>query len=130
MDPMSILGDMTAEERTVMITAVEESYLSGVIGDFLGHAERHGAVWNFSGDADAIRALIPRFARVVRDMIARDLVEIREPADDAWDNAPSLSMSEVDAVLSDQRTWLWSAEGNNRMVMIMTTAYADRLLGR
>jgi hypothetical protein len=28
------------------------------------------------------------------------------------------------------RTWLWSAEGDNRMVMTMTTDYADRLIGR
>jgi hypothetical protein len=40
-----------------MITEIEEAYLNGVIGDFLGHAEHCGAVWIFGSDAEAIRAL-------------------------------------------------------------------------
>jgi len=128
---VTIWDDLTAEERVVMITAIEEAYLNGVIGDFLGHAEHGGAVWIFGSDAEAIRALIPRFTAVVRGLIERGLIEIREPADaGAWDNASSLTTAEISAVLADPRTWLWSADGDNRMVMTMTTDYADRLIGR
>jgi hypothetical protein len=67
---------------------------------------------------------------VVLDMIERGLIEIREPPDAVWDNAVPLTKAEVDATLADPRTWLWSAEGDNRMVMTMTTDYADRLIGR
>jgi hypothetical protein len=122
---------LAAEERVVMITAIEEAYLNGVIGDFLGHAEHGGAVWIFGSDAEAIRALVPRFTGVVRDMIERGLIEIREPADaEAWDNAPPMTAAEINAALADPRTWLWSADGDNRMVMTVTTDYADRLIGR
>lgn len=113
-----------------MVIAIEEGYLNGVIGAFLGHAEHGGAVWIFSNDADAIRALIPQFTTIVLDMIDRGLIEIREPPDGTWDTAPALTSAEVNAVLADPRTWLWSAEGDNRMVMTMTTDYADRLIGR
>ena len=122
--------DLTAEKRVVMITAIEEACLNGVIGDFLGHAEHGGAVWIFGSNAEAIRALIPRFTAVVRDMIERGLIEIREPADRVWAGAPPLTAAEINAVLADPRTWLWSADGDNRMVMAMTTDYADRLIGR
>lgn len=111
-----------------MVTAIEESYLNGVIGDFLGHAERGGAVWVFSNDADAIQALIPQFTGTVRRMIERALIEIREPLDGDWDSAPSLTPAEISAILDDPRTWIWSADGNNRMVMLMTTDYADQLI--
>jgi hypothetical protein len=130
MSPVTIWDDLTAEERTVMTTAIEEAYLNGVIGDFLGHAEHGGAVWIFSNDASAIQALIPRFTAIVRDMIGRGLIEIREPPDGVWDNAPALTTAETDAVPADPRTWLWSADGDNRMVMVMTTDHADRLIGR
>ena len=73
---------------------------------------------------------IPRFTAIVPDMIDRGLIQIREPANAVWDNVPPLTEAEISAVLADPRTRLWSAEGGNRMVMIMTTRYADRLLGR
>lgn len=59
-----------------------------------------------------------------------DVLTGREPADGAWDNAPPLTTAETNAVLADPRTWLWSANGDNRMVMTMTTDYTDRLIGR
>src|ERR1700756_1223676 len=40
--PVAFWDDLTAEERVVMITAIEETYLTQVIGDFLGHAEHGG----------------------------------------------------------------------------------------
>ena len=76
---------------------------------------------NYAIAAGAIRALVPRFTAVVRGMIERVLIEIREPAAGDWDSAPPLITAEVNALLADPRIWLWSAEGDNRMVMTMTT---------
>lgn len=83
-----------------------------------------------SATTDAIRALVPQFAATVRDMIERALIEIREPLDGDWDSAPSLTPAEVSAILDDPRTWVWSADGGNRMVVLMTADYADQLIGR
>ena len=84
----------------------------------------------FSGDEAAIRALIPRFTAVVVDMIKRGLVEIREPADMVWDHAPPMSDADIHDALTDPATWIWGADGDNRMVMLMTTDHTDALLGR
>jgi hypothetical protein len=54
----------------------------------------------------------------------------REPMDGIWDNAPAMTTTEIEATLTDPRTWLWGEDGNTRMVMLMTTDRADRLLGR
>jgi hypothetical protein len=122
--------ELTPEERRVMIGAIEEAWLNGVIGDFLGHAERGGAIWSFSNDPEAISALIPRFTAVVLDMIERDLIEIREPADGVWDHAPPMSEVQVHEALADPDTWIWTEGEAKRMVMLMTTDRADALLGR
>ena len=127
---MTVWDRFTAQERVVMVAAIEESYLNGVIGDFLGHAEHGGAIWVSSNDADAIRALIPQFATIVLDMIERGLIEIREPHDGHWDSAPSLTPAETGAVLDDPRTWVWSADGDNRMVLLIPPDHADQLIGR
>jgi hypothetical protein len=122
--------ELSPEGCRVMINALEEAYLNGVIGDFLGHAEQGGAVWMFSNDPDAIRALIPRFAEVVLDMIERDLIEIREPFDGVWDHAPPMSGEDIREALADPDTWIWTDGAAKRMVMLMTTDHADVLLGR
>jgi hypothetical protein len=127
---VTLWNGLTPEERTVLINAIEEGYLNGVIGDFLGHAEHGGAVWMFSNDADAIRALIPRFTAAVLDMIKEGLIEIREPVDGVWDRASPMSETEVREALADPDTWIWTAGEAKRMVMLMTTDRADVLLGR
>src|SRR5262245_58508170 len=60
---VSIWDELGPEERVVLDNALEEAYLNGVIGDFLGHAEAGEAVWMFSTDTEAMRALIPRLCR-------------------------------------------------------------------
>jgi hypothetical protein len=56
-----LFRELTPEERRVMLGAIEEGWLSGVIADFLGHAQHGGAIWMCSRDEVAIRELIPRF---------------------------------------------------------------------
>jgi hypothetical protein len=127
---VTLWNDLSPEGYRVMINAIEEGYLNEVIGDFLGHAEHGGAVWMSSIDPDAIRALIPRFATVVLDMIERDLIEIREPLDGVWDHAPPMTSEEIHEALADPDTWIWTEGEAKRMVMLMTTDHADTLLGR
>lgn len=127
---MSFWEELGPEEYWVMINTFEEAYLNGVISDFLGHSERCGAVWIPSTDEEAIKELIPRFRQVVRDLIDRDLVEIREPCNAIWDDAPSLDDWEIDDVLADQGTWLRAHGSVNRMVMLMPTPRAGRLISR
>lgn len=113
-----------------MINTFEEAYLHGVIADYLGHAERGGTVWVASNDVEAIRDLVPVFRRVVQDLIDRDLVEIREPGNAIWDDAPKLDDAEITAVLADPMTWLKCTGSINRMVMLMPTTRAERLYGQ
>jgi hypothetical protein len=93
--------ELSAEERCVLTAALEEAPLNGVIADFLGRAESGGAVWIFSADEGEIRALIPRFAGVVGDMIRRELIEIREPADGVWNRAAPMTPDQIRHTLAD-----------------------------
>jgi hypothetical protein len=121
--------DLSAEERVIMNNAVEEAWLSHVIGDFLGHAEAGGAIWMFSTDNNAIRPLIPRFAAIVKDMIVRDLIELvpTERYKD-WPTHMPMTEVEIDAALADPDTWV--SDDHTGPIMLMTTDNADRLLGR
>jgi hypothetical protein len=110
---------LSPEERCVLTNAIEEAALNGVIGDFLGHAESGGALWIGSTNEGAIRALIPRFAAVVGDMIRRDLIEIREPADGIWDHAPAMTDDEVQQTLADPETWVRTGGVAKRMVFLI-----------
>lgn len=125
---MSIWDDLSPEERIVLNNALEEAWLTNVIGDFLGHTEHGGAVWMESTDAEAIRPLIPRFEAVVKDMIRRDLIEL-VPTDryDDWPDHQPMTDDEIDAAVAEPTTWLPSPTGP---IMLMTTDRADRLLGR
>ncbi|HET6215052.1 MAG TPA: hypothetical protein VFE14_19465 [Micromonosporaceae bacterium] len=127
---MSLWDELSPEEYCVMVNAVEEGHLNGVIGDYLGRAEHGGAVWIFSRDAEAIQALIPRFVVVVTGMIRRGLIEVREPRDGVWDHARPMTDTEVMEALADPDTWIWVDGDAQRMVMLMTTDHADRLMGQ
>jgi hypothetical protein len=127
---VSFWEELGPEEYWVMINTIEEAYLNGVIPDYLGHSERCGTVWIPGTDEEAIRRLIPRFRRVVRDLIDRDLVEIREPCNAIFDDAPELDDRQVDEALADPGTWVKAQGSVNRMVMLMPTPRADRLISR
>jgi hypothetical protein len=122
--------ELSSEERCVLTAALEEAPLNGVIADFLGHAESGGAVWIFSADEDSIRALIPRFAAVVEDIIRRELIEIREPADGVWNHAAPMTRDEIRHTFADPHTWVCTDGVAERMVWLMTTHNTDRLIGR
>lgn len=132
---VAIPHDFTLEQRVVMITALEEGYLNEVImgyGARLRWAETASTLNPCLWSAQEVAQRIPHFVAVVTDMIERDLISIREPENGVWDDAPSLTCSEVDVALSDPATWIWdvAVPENNRMIMVMTTDHGDRVVGR
>jgi hypothetical protein len=52
--------------------------------------------------------LIPRFAAVVGDMIRRELIEIREPADRVWNHAAPMTPDEIRHTLADPDAWVYT----------------------
>jgi hypothetical protein len=125
---MTLWDELNREEQWVMNTAADDGWLNCIIADYLGHSEGGGAIWMMSNDVEAVRALIPRFVDVVRDMVERNLIEIREPEDGVWENASSITGVELDQVMADPKTWIWSADGDNRMVMLLPTYHAKKVL--
>ena len=135
MTPMPFPAGFTPEQNAVMIITVEEGYLNEVIthyGARLRWAETGSTRNPCALDEEQQRALIPVFTAVVTDLIERDLIEIREPVNGVWDDAPPLTPTEVEAVLADPTTWIWNATDpdQNRMVMLMTTDHGDQVIGR
>jgi hypothetical protein len=130
---MSVWDELTPEQYAVMINAVEEAYLNGVIYEYnlRVHGRRTGnALVAPPISEEAVRSLIPRFADVVADLIARDWIEIREPHNGVWHSAAPMSDAEVAAGLADPDTWIWHTDGDNRMVMIVTTGSWDKPFNR
>ena len=121
---MSVWDELTPAQYAVMINAIEHAYLNGVIyeynlrvnGQRIGHALIAPPISD-----DDVRSLIPRFAEVVADLLAKGWIEIREPYNGVWNEATSLTQTEIAAILADPKTWTWDVNGDNRMVMLMTT---------
>jgi hypothetical protein len=44
-----------------------------------------------------------------------------------WDTAPAMTREEILATLADPHTWVWTEDGPNRSIMLMTTDHADTL---
>jgi hypothetical protein len=118
-----------------MVITIEEGYLNEVIPEIqraCAGTSTGSSLQIIPMGGEQTRPLIPDFIAVVTDLIERDLIDIREPDDGVWDNAVSLSRVEVDVVLADPATWIWSVTepGKNRMVMLMTTNHGDQVIGR
>ena len=127
---MNVWDELTPEQRAVMINAVEETYLNGVVYDYNFQVHRvvtDGAVTAPPISEAVVRSLIPHFAQVVADLIERDWIEIREPDDGVWNNAEPMTAEQIAATLADPDTWIWDEDGGRRMVMLMTTDRWDAL---
>ncbi|GIH21681.1 hypothetical protein [Rugosimonospora africana] len=129
---MGVWDELTAEQYTVMINAVEEAYLNGVVYEYNRRVNGQVKV----GDVlvarpiseDTVRSLIPRFAGVVADLLAMGWIEIREPHNGVWDEAAVMTEAEIASALADPDTWISHVDGDNRMVMLMTTDRWDQLV--
>jgi hypothetical protein len=74
-----------------------------------------------------VRALIPHFAELVADLIAKGWIEVREAYDTTWDDTESMTEAQITDTLADPDAWIWDADGGRRMVMIMPTDQWDAL---
>ena len=116
----------------MLFSADEQDSLSGMLARFLGdevdghvmvevdqrsenggdaeagYALRPGKEWKPCSDAAAADAAVQEFATVVRDLIARGLVEIRQVWSEAsyFDDAPPLPADRADQILADPASWL------------------------
>jgi hypothetical protein len=129
-DGVSVWDELTPEQYAVMINAMEQAYLNGVIYEYNlrvnGQRIEHALIAPRFPDHE-VRSLIPRFAEVVADLLANGWIEIREPYNGVWEEATSLTQTEIAAILADPRTWTWDVKGDNRMVMLMTTDHWDQV---
>jgi hypothetical protein len=106
---VSVWDELTPEQYAVMLNAIEEAYLNGVIyeynlrvtGQRIGDALVASPI-----SEDTVRSLIPRFAEVVADLLAKGWIEIREPHNGVWDDAASLTDAEIAATVADPKTWI------------------------
>ncbi|WP_027341422.1 hypothetical protein [Hamadaea tsunoensis] len=129
---MDLWHELTPQQYAVMVNAVEEACLNQVIYEF--HARRF---WRANGGVTSVapppmteeelRSLIPQFAEVVADLIARGWIEIREPWM-PWDDSPTMTAQEIAQTLGDPDTWICDEQGGRRMVGLMTTVRWDSLV--
>lgn len=129
--PVNVWGELAPEQYAVMVNAIEEAYLNGVIYEYnlrVNGQRQAGALVAPPISEDEVRSLIPRFAAVVADLIAKGWIEIREPHNGCWDDAAPMTQVQVAHTLADPDTWIWDSEGGRRMVMLMATDRWDQLL--
>ena len=129
------IWDERTPEDAVMYVAMTQGYLNQAIAEYgarISWAEAGSTLVPSRLTLEQMRELVPQFAAVAADLIDRDMIEIREPLDCSWDDAPRLSRADIDAVLADPATWLWSVDRpeDNRMIWALTTDHADRLLAQ
>jgi hypothetical protein len=123
-------AELTLEQYSVMICAYEESYLNEVMDEYGARLQRAktGDVQSSSRlDDEAKLRLIPHFADVVKGMIDRNLVEVREARFGDWDTAELFALDQLQDVLLDPASWVKQADGTHRMIMLMRTESWDRL---
>ena len=127
------IWDPRTPEDVIMYVAITQGYLNEAIthyGARISWAETGSGFVGSRLTYEEMQALVPQFAASAADLIDRDMIEIREPLDCDWDDAPQLSRAEIDAILADPATWLRSPDTheNIRMIWVLTTDHADRLL--
>ena len=130
--PAMAIWDQRTPEDVLMYVAMTQGYLNEAITEYgarMRWAEAGNTLVSNALDDEQMRALIPKFAAVAADLIKRDMIEIREPDDGAWDSAPRLAPAQIDLILADSATWLRSDQTeDSRMIWVLTTDRADRLI--
>jgi hypothetical protein len=131
----SMLGRMgawpalTEEQFAVIITAYDEAAMMHIMDEFRARqrwAETGATTTPSDLDIDAKRAMIPRFARILADMVARGWVDLFR-GHPAKGSAP-LTADEVAAVIDEPTSWI--SELDDREFIGLTTGDEwDRLTG-
>jgi len=128
---MAIWDELTAEQYSVMVIALEATYLNNVIYYYNFHVNRGRPGHEVVAPAissQTVRSLIPRFAEVTADLIERGWVELREPYSGVWEDVPPMIAEQIAEVLVDAKAWIWDEDGDNRMVLIGSTDRFGALL--
>ena len=76
----------------------------------------------------ASRPIYPPTDVSVGPLFERGLIEIREPHNGIWAEAPPMTRAHVAAALDDRDTWISYADRDNRMVMVMSTDRWEELV--
>ena len=130
--PLLAIWDQRTPEDVLMYVAMTQGHLNEAITEYgarMRWAEAGNTLVPNTLDDVQMRALIPQFAAVAADLIKRDMIEIREPDDGTWDNAPRLAPAQIDDILADSATWLRSDQTeDSRVIWVLTTDHADRLI--
>src|SRR2546421_10468715 len=101
---MTYPEDFTLEQQAILIVAEEEGFVVNIIGEYgarLAWAETGNTRTPSKLSEEAKRHLIPRFKRIVVDLVRKGAIEVCEPVNGGWTNARSLSSEEVEAALDD-----------------------------
>jgi hypothetical protein len=100
--------DMTAEQRCILLNAVEESYLFSVLNECAP-----GPDW-----PDRLPR-VPQLAKIVQDFIDQGLVTLYRDADEIGQPPIDIPADQARAILSDSANW-WSSEGGRPIALAPT----------
>jgi len=121
---------LTDEQYAIMIAAAEEASVSNILDGFRARqrwAETGSKLTPSDLDADAKRALVPRFAQVLGEMVTDGWVDLYRGF--AVPGSVKLAGDDLTAVINDPRSWL--KEIDDAQLVGMTTGDEwDRITGR
>lgn len=93
------MADLTADQRCVLLNAVEEAYLSDVLNECAP-----GLDW-----PDRLPS-VPHLAEVVQDFIDKGLVTLYRDAEEVGQPPIDIPVDQAPAILGDPANW-WSPDG-------------------
>lgn len=102
--------DLSPDQQCVLLNAVEESYLFGVLIE-CGSAP----------DWPERLKHVPRLAGIVEQMVEQDLIEVTVDSEQQGQPADSVPADQVHAIVSDPANW-WSPEGTKPFGLAPTDA--------
>lgn len=91
--------DLTPDQQCVLLNAVEESYLFGML-------QECGGGWDWQERLTHV----PRLTRIVEELIDQGLVELTKDPEEEGVPPVSVPGEQVHAILADPGNW-WSADG-------------------
>jgi len=123
-------SQLTLDQQAVMVNAVEEGFLIDVLDEWRARilwAETGSTLTGSDLDDSAKRQLIPRFARVVAELVGCRWIELNQ----LRDGAPELVLLSgpvLQAVLDDPDSWVRRSDLRHRLIGLVTTDRWDQLV--
>ena len=123
MDGVSTDDELTDEQFAVIVIAEEEGPVAHVLDEYRARqrwAETGSTLTPSDLDDAAKLALIPRFARVLTEMIARGWIDLWWGL--PWPQGSTVPADQSAAVLNDSASWIDRPDGDWRIIGMTTTA--------